>query len=422
MSRMGSSHSSSSSDPRFVSACRAFTQKELQDLKSLFTSLAAQSQTNSDFITPSVFKAYIGIDGPLGDRMFDLVTQKRKDQKLTFQDLIIAKGTYEKGTKDDIEEFIYQLLDVSDDGVVGRSDLESVVNTMLNYVFSQNCSEPEVVSHQEIAKVFLNTANFNKHDEGHTETNMSFEDFRKWCTVLPSARKFLGSLMSPSDPGSQVPRLHLDCIASSLVLLRKEYAWIIGGALVQHELEDWKLLYHSAVHGQSFNTFLGKISNDEGPTILVIKDKEGYIYGGYASQPWERHGDFYGDLKSFLFQIYPKASIFRSTGANHNVQWCAVNFGSESIPNGIGFGGRVNHFGLFVSANFDRGHTFECTTFGSPCLAKTNQICPEVIECWGILTKEAQPERAEAITGTVLERFKEDRHMLNMVGLANSSE
>lgn len=61
--------------------------------------------------------------------------------------------------------------------------------------------------------------------------------------------------------------------------------------------------------------------NDEGPTLLIIKDKEGYIYGGYASQPWEKHGDFYGDLKSFLFQLYPKAAIFRPTGANNNLQW-----------------------------------------------------------------------------------------------------
>ena len=101
---------------------------------------------------------------------------------------------------------------------------------------------------------------------------------------------------------------------------------------------------------------------------------------------------------------------------------CAVNFSSESIPNGIGFGGRVNHFGLFISANFDKGHTFECTTFGSPCLSKTNYIYPEVIECWGMVPKGAQQERSEAIRGTVLERFKEDRHMLNLVGLANSSD
>lgn len=100
---------------------------------------------------------------------------------------------------------------------------------------------------------------------------------------------------------------------------------------------------------------------------------------------------------------------------------CAVNFSSENIPNGIGFGGRVNHFGLFLSANLDQGHTFACTTFGSPCLSKTSSICPEVIECWGVVTKGTQ-ESQEARKGTVLERFKEDRHMLNMVGLANSSE
>ena len=60
---------------------------------------------------------------------------------------------------------------------------------------------------------------------------------------------------------------------------------------------------------------------DDGPTVLIIKDKEGCVYGGYASQPFERHGDFYGDMKSFLFQLYPKASIFRPTGANKNLQW-----------------------------------------------------------------------------------------------------
>lgn len=32
----------------------------------------------------------------------------------------MLQATYEKGTKDEIEEFIYQLLDVNDDGVLGR--------------------------------------------------------------------------------------------------------------------------------------------------------------------------------------------------------------------------------------------------------------------------------------------------------------
>ncbi|KAK6126432.1 hypothetical protein DH2020_039820 [Rehmannia glutinosa] len=412
---MGNSESSSS-DPRFVSATRAFTQTELEDLRSLFASLAAQSQSNGKYISPSVFKGYIGIDGPLGDRVFDLVSQKRKDQKLTFEDLVIAKGTYEKGTKQDIEEFIYQLLDVSGDGTVGRSDLEVVLTSMLDNLFHQQCSEPKAGSHQEIVEVFNNAANF-------TSDSMSFEDFQKWCTLVPAVRKYLGSLLMPSDSGSQVPKLLHPDVDPSHMLLRKEYAWHIGGALSPTELDEWKLLYHSAVHGQSFNTFLGHMLRRlDGPTVLIVKDREGCIYGGYASQPWERHADFYGDMRSFLFQLYPKASIFRPTGGNHNLQWCAVNFTSDSIPNGIGFGGRVNHFGLFLSANFDQGHTFTCTTFGSPCLSKTSKIYPETIECWGVVPIRDDQEKLDVAKGTVLERFKEDRHMLNMVGLANSSE
>ncbi|XP_052172864.1 uncharacterized protein LOC127788521 isoform X4 [Diospyros lotus] len=296
---------------------------------------------------------------------------------------------------------------------------------MLDDIRYQQSSGTQSKSPQDGLFVFLNAANFSKTREGCDES-MSFEDFRKWCALLPSVRRYLGSLLSPSDsgrPGSQVPRLlHMQHVDSDSLLLKKEYAWLIGGALTHPELNEWKLLYHSTYNGLSFSTFLGNILNDKGPTVLIVKDKEGYVYGGCASQPWERHADFYGDMKSFLFQLYPTASIFRPTGANNNLQWCAVNFSSENIPNGIGFGGQVTHFGLFLSSNFDQGHTFACTTFGSPCLSKTSIIYPDVIECWGVVTKGTQQERQGAPKGTVLERFKEDRHMLNMVGLANSSE
>ncbi|CAL0309982.1 unnamed protein product [Lupinus luteus] len=412
-------------NPRYVLASRAFTQKELQDLNSLFDSLASQSQSNCNSISLSVFQSYFKLHGPIGERMFDLITQERKDQSLTFEDLVIAKATYEKGTKDEIEEFIFRLLDVSGDNFVGRSDLESVVISIFNDILC--IKDPEVTSssQQDIVNIFLNAANLSVHDEGSTEETLSFEDFRGWCARLPSVRKLLGSLLISPDsgrPGSRIPNLlTMKGIDSNIILLRKEYAWHIGGALSQHELEDWKLLYHSAVNGHSFNTFLGHISNHAGPTVLIIKDKEGFIYGGYASQPWDRHAEFYGDMKCYTFQLNPVASIFRPTGANNNLQWCAVNFTSEEIPNGIGFGGRVNHFGLFISANFDQGHTFSCSTFSSPCLSNTNRILPEVIECWGVTQGEAQGKN-DAVKGTVLERFKEDRNMLNLVGLANSSE
>lgn len=38
-------------------------------------------------------QAYFGLSGSLGERMFDMVTQHRKDGKLTYEDLVIAKVT-----------------------------------------------------------------------------------------------------------------------------------------------------------------------------------------------------------------------------------------------------------------------------------------------------------------------------------------
>lgn len=425
---MGNSQASpaSASSSRFVMASRAFPKQELDGLRELFASLAAQSRTGGRAISRPVFLEYYQVRGRLGDRLFQLVAKESGGSDgVTFEDLIISKATYGRGTRDEVDEFIYQLCDVTGDGALTRSDLESVLASVHETVFAIKKEAVEVSNNRPFEE-FLNSAVFSKDVEGVSGKSMSLSDFRNWCTLLPSLRKFLGNLLMPPDsgrPGFEVPLLHYpENICTDTLLLNKEYAWHIGGGFSQHEVQEWKLLYHSSLHGQSFNTFLGKVTNGDAQTVLIVKDTEGSIYGGYASQPWERHSDFYGDMKTFLFKCYPQASIFRPTGANKNLQWCAVNFSSENIPNGIGFGGQPHHFGLFLSANFDQGHSFTCSTFTSPPLSKTNRFRPEVIECWGIQMRGAQDEKLELVKGTVLERFKEDRNMLKMVGLANASD
>lgn len=85
--------------------------------------------------------------------------------------------------------------------------------------------------------------------------------FEKTSGIMILYFLFQCSAVFVGRPGTQIPNLLTPKdIDSSTVLLRKEYAWHIGGALSQHELEDWKLLYHSSVNGLSFNTFLGNIS------------------------------------------------------------------------------------------------------------------------------------------------------------------
>ena len=70
--------------------------------------------------------------------------------------------------------------------------------------------------------------------------------------------------------------------------------------------------------GVVFLTCIIDLQKCEKTTILIIMDNEGYIFGGvttaykegYASQPWERHAECYGDMKSLLFHLYPTTSIY----------------------------------------------------------------------------------------------------------------
>ncbi|KAJ3671375.1 hypothetical protein LUZ60_007454 [Juncus effusus] len=418
---MGNSQSPAT-DPKFITASRAFSKEELEDLRLLFDSLAKESKNNRKFISQPVFEEFYGIDGPIANRLFQLITQERNDGMLTFEDLIISKAVYEKGTRHEIDEFIFRLCDVNGDNLLGRDDIESILDSIQKIIFSE---EKDQSVNKKRMEVFLSPIFSSENEsEGSEGKFMSFRDFKNWCNFVPSVRKFLTSLLIPPNlgkPGIQIPDLSSQNPDSESRILKPEFAWHIAGSLSQQESENWELLYSSSIHGASFNTFLGNISNCEGPTVLVIKDTDGYIFGGFASQKWEKYSDFYGDMKSFLFQLYPHASTFKPTGVNNNIQWCGANFSSESIPNGIGFGGKAHHFGLFLSANFDHGQTFECSTFSSPSLSRNSRFKPDVIECWGVEVREKVVSEGNS-KGTVLERFKEDRNMLKLVGLANSSE
>ncbi|KAM7256841.1 hypothetical protein ACFE04_012582 [Oxalis oulophora] len=198
--KMGNSQSPPA-DPRFNSATRAFTQTELKDLHSLFTSLAAQSNSDGQFISLKIFEAYIGLTAPLADRLFRLITSNHQQQQLTYEQLVIAKATYEKGTNDDIDEFVYQLLHANGDDCLDRPGLQSNLLSMFDHIFRLNAPEAETSSHQESIEPFLNAAIFSRDDNQSGQACMSFDDFGNWCTLIPSARKFLGSLLNPPDPG-----------------------------------------------------------------------------------------------------------------------------------------------------------------------------------------------------------------------------
>lgn len=91
------------------------------------------------------------------------------------------------------------------------------------------------------------------------------------------------------------------------------------------------LLFSSFRDGESWNTFVNSVLY-KGSTVLIIKDKDDYVFGGFSHEDWELKPKFYGDRKNFLFSVRPKLRFYPVTGYNDNFQY--LNFGTKTLPNG----------------------------------------------------------------------------------------
>ncbi|KAF9967218.1 hypothetical protein BGZ70_010372 [Mortierella alpina] len=141
-----------------------------------------------------------------------------------------------------------------------------------------------------------------------------------------------------------------------------------------------RLLFSSRTSGASFSTLLQKITY-QGPTLVVMKDEDGYIFGAYADQDWEQGPKFYGTDRSFLFTIRPQFRIYRPSKLNANYQY--LDSGTKTLPNGMGFGGQLRYFGLWLASDFQTGQSAAeplCSTFQSPRLSKQQNFKLDEVE------------------------------------------
>ena len=49
----------------------------------------------------------------------------------------------------------------------------------------------------------------------------------------------------------------------------------------------WRLLYRASEHGYTAKSFHEHCDDVKGPTLIVIKSSEGWIFGGYTTQSWK---------------------------------------------------------------------------------------------------------------------------------------
>eukprot|EP00210_Caulerpa_lentillifera_P002251 g2163.t1 len=200
-----------------------------------------------------------------------------------------------------------------------------------------------------------------------------------------SARVAPEKLPSFSAAGSIVPgkgllpgRLSMELPEFTDLLTEHRVQLLISGIPPRHRHGKWNLLYSTERHGISLNTLLRK-AQKYSPSVLVIQDSADFIFGCYCSEPWKTSHRFYGTGETFVFQLEPKCVYYpwkQKSAVPNNFFMFASN---ESLS--VGGTGR---FALWLDSDLLEGRSGTCDTFGSPCIASSEEFKIMKVELWAI--------------------------------------
>lgn len=115
----------------------------------------------------------------------------------------------------------------------------------------------------------------------------------------------------------------------STILDRNALIYLNNYNLPKHLTSEWRLLFCNSLNGDSFSQLVGHIIN-KGPSIIIVKDKDGYIFGGYSSQGWELGPKFYGEYKPIDFTFATNIVTLISNLWVNNVSFLSEFITSES--------------------------------------------------------------------------------------------
>ncbi|RCI07015.1 hypothetical protein CU098_001075, partial [Rhizopus stolonifer] len=141
-----------------------------------------------------------------------------------------------------------------------------------------------------------------------------------------------------------------------------------------------QLIFSSKRDGVSWQVFVNTIVGS-GSVLIVIKSKDGSIFGGYVDETLYQKTDWYGNTSNFLFQLEPKCGVWLSTSTNDHYQYLC--WGKKSLPNGFGMGGQFDYSGLWIDSDFLHGHSRAgpaCSTFKSPQLTQEDTFLVDEVE------------------------------------------
>ncbi|KAI8759260.1 MTOR-associated protein meak7 [Biomphalaria glabrata] len=397
------------------------------------------------------------IDGPLPHQTHHhhhrLHAHQNHSQEVHLQHFASHLGQLLKGSIADLARTCVFLASSSQNSVSAQDLVKLVTSFLHSYekLLSAHCTAYQswifadaFNSHDQLAvsllKDLLKSGESNSENSHHTGgvtlTEEAVEGWLNKCSLFSLIMKqvFHGAFQFYQQEPHQitflprVPQVRDTNWSRFKTMLDFPTVLFLNFALNAELQSQWKLVFSNSLHGNSFSQLLQHIRN-KGPSFIVIKDKDGHVFGGFASVSWEINPKFTGNSSCFLFKVKPFFQIYTSTGYNANFMY--LNHQVQTLPNGLGMGGQFEYFGFWIDQSFDRGHSKAGargnTTFGSPQLSAHTEFQVDCIEVWAVGRLErkeededddedATDEAAKAGPRSILDKLaSEDKAILDFV-------
>uniref|UniRef100_A0A6N2LL04 Oxidation resistance protein 1 n=1 Tax=Salix viminalis TaxID=40686 RepID=A0A6N2LL04_SALVM len=164
----------------------------------------------------------------------------------------------------------------------------------------------------------------------------------------------------------------------SMLLSEKERSILYVSLPAVVQGRKWLLLYSTWRHGISLSSLYRRSTLWSGPSLLVVGDRKGAVFGGLVEAPLRPTNKKYqGTNSTFVFTNTPgHPVIFRPTGANRYYTLCSTDFLA------MWCGGR---FALYMDSDLLNGSSSVSETYGNPCLAYTEDFEVKEVELWGFV-------------------------------------
>jgi len=434
---MGGESSKKCSSPQCEDAKRLFTADELQRTADIFNTICQQNKNCLTFekFTADQFKRYIGaqLSEKLVAGTYIYLDQVQRESKpdsheqhgITMESFIIAASHIFKGTLEEKASFVMCIAKANNPQGSLSDSLHATITTLVLRLKTILQTRTVLTLWDDDAINRLSNAMLldlpdMKHGADDYSTQKVVQTWLAQNTLMLNIiQVVMASVLSVLEAESTtalLDNLMPQCTAKdtsvSALLDAPSVVYLSDAICRTFTRTPWRRVYSAEKQGLSFGTMLKAIA-DQGPSILVVRDTDGHVYGGFTSHSWKANAQFTGSGECFLFQIRPCLRVFHTS--SHNENYMYLNSGQETLPNGLGMGGQLEYFGLHLSDDFGRGCSRTCSTYNSPQLSKQTQFMFDEIEVWAVGPKCRQPTQGGE-EGSILDADPSGEAMLEMIG------